>query len=65
MLEGALVWWVLRRPTALPLPTLLAGAGLLVAWRFAQAGSGWVWIALALSAAGLAHGWDVWRRWKH
>jgi hypothetical protein len=53
----------MRRGHLLPLPTLLAGLGLLLAWRVAQGGAAWIWVALPLSAAGLAHGWDLWRRW--
>ena len=61
-LEVMLVWAngsQLRRL----LPTLLSGLMLLLAWRFTQAGMAWLWIAAPLSAAGAAHGWDVWRRW--
>jgi hypothetical protein len=61
--EGVLLWIVLRRGHLLPLPTLAAGLGLLIAWRVAHSGGGWVWIALPLSLAGLAHGWDLWQRW--
>jgi uncharacterized membrane protein (UPF0136 family) len=62
-LEALVIWGVMRRSRALPLPTLLAGLGLLLAWRFAQGGASWFWIALPLMAAGLAHGWDLWQRW--
>jgi hypothetical protein len=62
-LEVALLRGVFKRAHVLPLPTLLAGLGLLLAWRFAQGGASWVWIALPLTAAGLAHGWDLWQRW--
>jgi len=62
-LEGLVVWGLMRRVHALPLPSLLAGLGLLLAWRLAQGGAPWVWVALPLSAAGLAHGWDLWQRW--
>jgi O-antigen ligase len=61
--EGLLLWVVLRRGHLLPLPTLAAGLGLLIAWRVAHSGGGWVWIALPLSIAGLVHGWDLWQRW--
>jgi hypothetical protein len=46
------------------LPTMMAGLGLLVAWRVAQGGAAWIWIALPLSLGGLAHAWDLWRRWS-
>jgi hypothetical protein len=62
-LEVLLLRAVFKRAHVLPLPTLLAGLGLLLAWRFAQGGAGWVWVAVPLSAAGMAHGWDLWRRW--
>lgn len=44
------------------LPSLAAGACLLLALRAALAGQSWVWVALALSASGLAHGIDLARR---
>lgn len=56
------VW--LGRHAALPTPTLLAGLGLLLAWRFAQAGWPWGYVALALGASGVAHGCDLWRHWR-
>jgi hypothetical protein len=62
-LEMLLLRGVFKRAQVLPLPTLLAGLGLLLAWRFAQGGASWLWIALPLTAAGLAHGWDLWQRW--
>lgn len=52
------------RRAALPLPTLLAGLGLLLAWRFSLAGWPWGYVAAALSAAGAAHGWDLWHQWR-
>jgi hypothetical protein len=64
-LEALVLWVVMRRGHLLPLPTLLAGLGLLLAWRLAQGGASWFWIALPLMAAGLAHGWDLWQRWPH
>ena len=64
--ESLLLWGVLRRGGhLLPMPTLLAGLGLLIAWRVAHSGGGWFWVALPLSLAGLAHGWDLWHRWPH
>jgi hypothetical protein len=62
-LEALLLWFVLDRRRMLPAPTLLAGIGLLLAWRLAQAGAPWVWVALPLAAAGAAHAWDLWQRW--
>jgi hypothetical protein len=62
-LEVLLLHAVFKRAHVLPLPTLLAALGLLLAWRFAQGGAGWIWVALPLTAAGLAHGWDLWQRW--
>jgi hypothetical protein len=43
---------------------LLAGACLMLALRAALAGAGWIWIALCMSAALLAHLADLWRRWQ-
>jgi hypothetical protein len=62
-LEVLLVHGWLRRPTVLPVPTLVAGLGLLFAWRFQAAGWSWMWVAATFTLAGLAHGWDVWQRW--
>jgi hypothetical protein len=56
------VW--MRRRHALPWPTLVAGLCLLLAWRFAQSGAHWAWVALPLSAAGLAHAVDLRHRWS-
>jgi hypothetical protein len=63
VLEALLLRGVLPQHRLLPAPTLLAGLGLLVAWRAAQSGAPWFWIALGLCAAGAAHAWDVWQRW--
>jgi hypothetical protein len=41
------------------LGTLTAGACLLLALRAAMTDAGWLWIALALSAAGIAHTADL------
>ena len=62
-LEALVVRGVLQRRRALPWPTLMAGLGLVLAWRMAHAGADWVWIALPLMLAGTAHGLDVWHRW--
>ncbi len=63
-LEALVLRGLLNRRHALPLPTLVAGLCLLLAWRLAQGGAPWTWIALMLSAAGMAHALDVWRRWS-
>jgi hypothetical protein len=47
------------------LPTLAAGLALMLAVRAGVSGAGWMWVAAGLSAAGLAHGADVRRRWRH
>jgi hypothetical protein len=63
-LEGLLLWALRRgKGSVVPATTLLAGFGLLLAWRFGQAGAAWFWVALPLTAAGLAHGWELWQRW--
>jgi hypothetical protein len=49
-------------PAAL-LPNLLAGVFLMLALRAALVGAGWQWIALALTAAWVAHLLDLLRRW--
>jgi len=43
---------------------LAAGIGLMLALRSALADAGWLWMVLCLTAAGLAHGTDLWSRWK-
>lgn len=59
----ALALWRARR-AAMPWATLAAGAGLLLAWRLTLASASWAWVAAALAAAGVAHGWDLWRLWR-
>jgi O-antigen ligase len=63
VIEALLLRGMLARHRVLPTPTLLAGLALLVAWRAAQSGAPWFWVAAALTAAGAAHAWDVWQRW--
>jgi hypothetical protein len=41
-----------------------AGVCLMLALRSALADAGWTWMVLCLMAAGLAHGTDLWSRWK-
>lgn len=43
---------------------LLAGLCLMMALRGSVHQSGWLQINLFLIAAGLAHGLDLWRRWR-
>jgi hypothetical protein len=62
--EALIVRGLLRRQRALPMPTLVAGLCLLLAWRVSLAGGPWFGVALPLCAAGLAHGVDLWRRWS-
>ncbi len=47
------------------LANLVSGLCLMLALRAALAGAAWIWILLAVTAAGLAHGIDLWRRWQH
>jgi len=61
VLEAALLLW--RRRLDLVV-TLLAGFFLVVALRMAMGGADWQLLALALLAAGVAHGADVVRRWR-
>jgi len=44
--------------------SLLAGAMLLLALRFALTGAGWLPVAACLAAALVAHLWDLRRRWR-
>lgn len=46
-------------------PGLCAGLGLALALRGALTGAGWPWLAGWLSLSGVAHGVDVFRRWRH
>ena len=67
-LEAAvlLLYWARARRGIGPLdllPNLCAGAFLLLALRATLAGSGWMIASLCLSAGGLAHLIDVYRRW--
>ena len=43
---------------------LSAGLCLMLALRSALANAGWAWMVLCLMAAGLAHGADLWTRWR-
>ncbi len=43
---------------------LVSGLCLMLALRSVMAGAAWHWCAAALAAAGLAHGADIWRRWR-
>ena len=52
------------RRAVLPLSTLCAGLGLLLAWRLAQSGAPWPTVAAALLLAGAGHACDVWRQWR-
>ena len=69
VLETAILlfyWARLRRGIAPMdlLPNLCAGVFLLLALRATLAGGGWMIASLYLSAAGLAHMIDVYRRWR-
>lgn len=43
---------------------LVSGLCLMLALRAVLAAAAWHWTAAALAAAGLAHGADLWRRWR-
>ncbi|MDP1685614.1 hypothetical protein [Hydrogenophaga sp.] len=43
---------------------MLSGLCLKQAVRAAVSGLAWPWVAVCLSASGLAHGWDMSRRWR-
>jgi hypothetical protein len=60
--EVLALWRLLGpRRASLVAPTMLAGFGLMFAWRFSQAGASWSWVAVPLTLAGAAHAWDLWR----
>lgn len=65
---SVLLWyWARARRGIAPLdllPNLCAGAFLLLALRATLTGDGWMIASLCLSAAGLAHLTDVYRRWR-
>lgn len=46
------------------LVNLASGLCLMCALRVALSGSAWPWIAGWLAVAGLAHAWDMVRRWQ-
>jgi uncharacterized membrane protein SirB2 len=43
---------------------LVSGLCLMVALRCALLQASWLWIALSLLAAGVAHAADIWKRWR-
>ena len=63
-----LLLWRRRSGAGLPaaelLPTLLAGAGLMLAWRASAAGAPALWVGAAMALAGVAHAIDLGRRWR-
>jgi hypothetical protein len=62
-----IVYWRSRRRGIAPidlLPNLFAGAFLLIALRLALGGAGWQLCCGSLAAAGLAHIFDLVRRWR-
>lgn len=64
--SALLLYWARARRGIAPLdllPNLCAGAFLLLALR-ATLGGGWMLASFCLSAAGLAHLTDVYRRWR-
>jgi hypothetical protein len=45
-------------------PNLIAGLCLMLALRASLAQMGWAWMACWLAGAGVAHGVDLWMRWR-
>jgi hypothetical protein len=45
------------------LANMVSGLSLMLALRAALTHSDWVWVAMPLVAAGVAHASDLWRRW--
>ncbi|MDM7941614.1 MAG: hypothetical protein QUV35_03200 [Hydrogenophaga sp.] len=43
---------------------MLSGLCLMLAVRAALGGLAWPWVAVCLSASGVAHGWDIVKRWQ-
>jgi len=46
-------------------PSLVSGLMLMVALRTAVGGAVWPWVMLPVALAGVAHLWDLRRRWRH
>lgn len=69
VLEG-LGLWLYHRHTGQGLApgeyalNMLSGLCLMLAVRAAVSGAAWPWVAVCLSASGLAHGCDITRRWR-
>jgi hypothetical protein len=69
VLEGVGLW-LYHRSTGQGLApgeyalNMLSGLCLMLAVRAAVSGLAWPWVAVCLSASGLAHGWDITRRWR-
>jgi len=68
-LEAALLmfYWRYARRGIAPgdlLPNLCAGAFLLLALRLTLSGAGWMLASFCLAAAGMAHLFDISRRWR-
>jgi hypothetical protein len=69
VLEG-LGLWLYHRLTGQGLAlndyalNMLSGLCLMLAVRAVVSGTPWPWIAVCLSASGLAHGWDMVKRWQ-
>ncbi|WP_376097150.1 hypothetical protein ACE7GA_06190 [Roseomonas sp. CCTCC AB2023176] len=65
--EAAWIAWRRRTGRSAPegvVPFLLAGAAFALALRFALTGGWWGWVGLCLAASGVAHVWDLARRWR-
>jgi len=69
LLEG-LGLWVFHARTGRGLAprdyalNMASGLCLMLAVRAALGASAWPWVAVCVAAAGVAHGLDLWRRWK-
>jgi len=69
LLEGLALWgWHRSTGRGLPpldlLPSFGAGLCLMLALRFVMGGGTWPWIVACLLGSGLAHGFDLRRRWS-
>ncbi|MGF1508086.1 MAG: hypothetical protein ACFB9M_01140 [Myxococcota bacterium] len=63
ILVGEGIAWAVSRRFAC-LPNLTAGAGLLLALRAALTDAHWGRVAAAMTLALLAHGFDMWSKWR-
>jgi hypothetical protein len=68
LVEAVVLWAWSRRRGGIDFdalaPSLASGLMLMVALRMAVGGAAWPWVVLPVALAGLAHLWDLRRRWS-